>query len=434
MKKYLLILYAILFIGNEVFAQCPVSVTIVSVPDVSTIAVCKSTPVQLEANPSLGALTPQYIWVVDGDTLFGADSIITILANNQNVQVYLLTTTGCVPANEDTATTSIQILTVIIQSIVTPTPNCDPTKADILITSTGGTAPYNYNLVGIGTSATGVYNDVPAGTYTLYVTDDQGCNDTNQVTVTPIPKDLIPTVTPEPSCDLTKADILITTTGGTAPYSYNLVGIGTSATGVYNDVPAGTYTLYITDDQGCNDTNQVTVTPIPKDLVPTITPQITECNQTTADVFITTTGGTAPYTYDLQGIGQNSDGIFSAVPTGNYTLYISDSQGCVDTNVVSIEPFTCPPPTPTEVITPNGDDINDTWYIYNIQFYPDNEVFIFDRWGQRVYHKKGYENKDGWEVKYIGINLPVSTYYYILKVYQENSEGLVFNGPISIFR
>jgi len=358
MQKYLLIYFTIFLIGTEVFAQCPTSVSIVSIPDVSTVPVRKGTPVQLEANPSTGAITPNYIWVVNGDTLVGTDSIINLLAYNQNVQVYLITTTGCVPANEDTATTTIAILTVTIQS----------------------------------------------------------------------------TVTPEPGCDLTKANILITSTGGTAPYNYNLVGIGTSSTGAYNDVPAGTYTLYITDDQGCNDTNQITVTPIPKELTTTVTPQITECNQTTADVIITTTGGTAPYTYDLQGIGQNNDGLFSAVPTGDYTLYITDSEGCVDTSVVSIVPFTCPPPTPTEVITPNGDDINDTWYIYNIQFYPDNEVFIFDRWGQRVYHKKGYENKDGWDVKYIGLNLPVSTYYYILKVYQENSEDLYFNGPISIFR
>ena len=46
---------------------------------------------------------------------------------------------------------------------------CDPETADIQINSTGGTSPYSYNLVGVGTNNTGYYQDVPAGTYTFKV-------------------------------------------------------------------------------------------------------------------------------------------------------------------------------------------------------------------------------------------------------------------------
>ena len=62
------------------------------------------------------------------------------------------------------------------------------------------------------------------------------------------------------------------------------------------------------------------------------------------------------------------------------------------------------------------------------------KVFIFDRWGQRVYHKKEYDNADGWQAKYVGGDLPVSTYYYILEITLEKSEDLVFKGAISVFR
>ncbi len=355
MKKHLFF-FVLLLASYGGYSQCPVDVQITSVPDVTTITVCKSTPVQLEANPSVGTLGPQYIWVVDGDTIFGADSIINILANNQSIQVYMGTTTGC---PQDTVSTSIQVQTVIIQSSVT-----------IL----------------------------------------------------------------KSSCDLTNADIQITSSGGTSPYNYDLVGIGTSTTGLYNNVPVGTYTLYITDNQGCNDTNQVTVTPEPTVITSVATPIITECNQTSADVEITSTGGTSPYTYDLVGIGANATGMYSDVPSGSYTLYTTDSEGCTDTNVVDIVPFTCPPPTPSEVMTPNEDGINDMWVINAIQFYPENEVFIFDRWGQRVYHKEGYDNLDGWDAKYVGVDMPVSTYYYVLKITLEKSDDIVMKGPISVFR
>ncbi|PCJ27832.1 MAG: hypothetical protein COA97_02535 [Flavobacteriales bacterium] len=278
MKKGLFF-FILLIISIKAHSQCPLSVGITSVPDVTIIAVCKSTPVQLQANPSAGAVAPQYIWVVNGDTISSTGSIINILANNQNIQVYMATSTGC---PQDTVFTSIQVQTVIITS-----------------------------------------------------------------------------------------------------------------------------------------------SPVPI---------ITECNQTVADVEITSTGGTSPYNYDLVGIGTSSTGSYTNVPQGNYILYTTDSNGCTDTNQVTITPFECPPPSPAEVITPNGDGINDTWVIYNIQFYPDNEVFVFDRWGQRVYHKNEYDNLDGWDVKYLGGNMPVTTYYYILKVNLEKSDDLVFKGAISVFR
>ncbi len=358
MLKKIVFLFILAYCSTSLMlkAQCPISVGITTVPDVSTTAVCKSTVVQLTANPSVGALTPQYLWVVGSDTITGSSTSISVFANNQTVQLVMLTSNGC---TSDSAYAAIIVNTVIIQ----PTVNIVNSK-----------------------------------------------------------------------CDLSSADIEITSTGGAAPYNYNLVGVGTSTDGIYNAIVPGTYTLMLTDNQGCNDTSQVTITPIPNKLQPNINPIVTECNQTTADVEITTTGGTAPYAYDLQTISQNTDGFFPQVPAGDYTLITTDSQGCVDTNVVSIVPFQCPDPIPIAAITPNGDGYNDTWVIAYINLYPDNEVYIFDRWGQRVYHKKNYDNIDGWDAKYLGVDMPVSTYYYVLKVMLKQSKDKVYKGAISVFR
>jgi len=164
---------------------------------------------------------------------------------------------------------------------------------------------------------------------------------------------------------------------------------------------------------------------------------ITECNQPVADIeILEITGGEAPYTWDLVttegSIGQQD--LYKDIPVSSYPLLITDANGCTDTSWINMTVLECPPPNPTEIITPNDDGYNDTWVIRNIDFYPNNEVFIYDRWGQRVYHKKGYTNADGWDVKYIGTDMPVSTYYYIVKVKFEKQDELYFNGPISVFR
>ena len=168
---------------------------------------------------------------------------------------------------------------------------------------------------------------------------------------------------------------------------------------------------------------------------------ITECNQIQEDVQIegiTSFRGTEPYTYDFLGpngsLGQQL--IYPDIPIGNYPVLVTDANSCMDTAWVNMSVLECPPPVPSEVVTPNGDGFNDYWTISNINLYPNNEVFIFDRWGQRVYHKKGYTNVsgEGWEVKYAGVTLPVSTYYYILKIENEKSDNITLKGAISVFR
>lgn len=164
---------------------------------------------------------------------------------------------------------------------------------------------------------------------------------------------------------------------------------------------------------------------------------VEECNQTKADIqIVSISGGQEPYNYNLYtsngDLGQKE--IYTDVPVSSYPLVIEDNNGCIDTFWVRMDAYECPPPSPIPAFTPNEDGYTDYWYIGNIEFYPENEVFIYDRWGQRVYHKKGYTNEDPWDAKYIGSDMPVSTYYYILKIKYQTQDEEVYNGAVSIFR
>ncbi len=66
------------------------------------------------------------------------------------------------------------------------------------------------------------------------------------------------------------------------------------------------------------------------------------------------------------------------------------------------------------VISPNGDDINDYLFISNIEEFPENEIFIFNRAGQQIYSEKNYNNT--WDGSIDGQPLPAGSYYCIVKL------------------
>lgn len=104
---------------------------------------------------------------------------------------------------------------------------------------------------------------------------------------------------------------------------------------------------------------------------------------------------------------------------GKDSLYyvVCDHYGICDTAkvLITVEDLILPP----EVFTPNNDGFNESFVIENLENYPDNQLVIFNRWGNKVYEQNNYQND--WtghsNVKYtLGDKpLPVGVYYYVLK-------------------
>ncbi len=126
------------------------------------------------------------------------------------------------------------------------------------------------------------------------------------------------------------------------------------------------------------------------------------------------TGPSRPYTFELDGASNGSDSTFNNVKLGTHTLVIKTSSSCSQTYTINVVKGKCPELAPNALISPNGDGIADTWGILNIDLYENNHVRIFNRWGQRVYSKKGYTNADPWDGTYLGKLLPHATYYYVI--------------------
>jgi gliding motility-associated-like protein len=85
-----------------------------------------------------------------------------------------------------------------------------------------------------------------------------------------------------------------------------------------------------------------------------------------------------------------------------------------------------------EGFSPNDDGINDKFVIKNIDLFPANKIYIYNRWGNLVYEQEGYNNEWDGKPNVSGTlgddKLPVGTYYYILEL--NDKEKLKFNGFI----
>jgi gliding motility-associated-like protein len=115
--------------------------------------------------------------------------------------------------------------------------------------------------------------------------------------------------------------------------------------------------------------------------------------------------------------------------TTTYYLEVTDIHGCknVDSMVVNvIEDFKL---FIYNVITPDGNGLNDTWKITNIETFEGADVYVYDRWGGEVLSIKGYQND--WEGVSGADQLPDGTYYYVIKSIESDK---VYKGSLTVLR
>lgn len=104
----------------------------------------------------------------------------------------------------------------------------------------------------------------------------------------------------------------------------------------------------------------------------------------------------------------------------------SEIDGCTFTEVTEVTIF--PAVVPYTGFTPNGDGMNDTWEIENIQFWPNAQIIVYSRWGQKVYQATNYSND------WTGDDLPVATYYYVIELNPIDFNVDPYTGSVTIMR
>lgn len=220
----------------------------------------------------------------------------------------------------------------------------------LTVTASSGTANYDYSWSNGATttnttSTTNTITNLAAGTYTVTITDDNGCTDTASATITE-PTALVASasVNSNVSCNGgSDGSATASATGGTSGYSYSWApsgGNNATATGL----SAGTYTVTITDANGCTDTANATITE-PTAVNATIASSTNASCPGASDgsATVTTNGGIAPYSYSWSPSGGNN-ATATGLSAGNYTVTVTDDNGCTDTANVTITDTESTPP------------------------------------------------------------------------------------------
>jgi gliding motility-associated-like protein len=222
-------------------------------------------------------------------------------------------------------------------STVTQAAGCAQSNGSVTATASGGTGQLSYQWT--NGPATATYSNLAAGTYTLTVTDANGCTATSTVAITSsagVTATL--TSTTNASCNGSSDGSIVTTaSGGQGPYTYNWSAPASSATGTASGLSAGSYTLTVTDFNGC--TSQVTATitqPLSVSAVLTAAPQ-TVCLGSSTQLNATATGGNGSYTYSWIPAAANASSI-SVTPQASttYSVVVTDANGCIGGGAISV--------------------------------------------------------------------------------------------------
>jgi len=140
--------------------------------------------------------------------------------------------------------------------------------------------------------------------------------------------------------------------------------------------------------------------------------------------------GGSKYTWTPASSLNNADvtnPIASPQETTTYRVIVETPEGCTSTDEVTVTVI--PRIIPANGITPNGDGANDTWVIKNIEHYPEAEIEIFNRWGNKIFTSIGYSTP--WDGTFNGQPMPVAAYYFIIKL---NKDEKPLSGNITLIR
>ena len=261
-------------------------------------------------------------------------NIMGATATGLSAGTYTVTVTDSSDMSTATATVAITQPTALVltPSVTSATcfGSCDGAAG---VTASGGTPAYTFSWAPMG-QTTAIINGLCAGTYTVIVTDANGCTAIQSMTVgQPGPLNAAASAIPETCAGNNDGQLSSNVTGGTGPYSYSWSPIGATTASVTNVSP-GTYTLTVTDNYGCVSTSTTTVAP-GSNLV--LTPSSTTACFSMCDgsMGVSVSGGTAPYAYLWQP-GNITTPVISNVCPGSYTVTVTDINGCTGTATITV--------------------------------------------------------------------------------------------------
>jgi gliding motility-associated-like protein len=316
--------------------SCPVS-QVPTVASNTTAAMCDLNNGSASAVVNNYTGTATYVWTPGGQTSPTAMNLApgnyTCVMTLQNPCPYTKTITATIPQNKGFTFTNT------VNNIKCP----QDVNGSATVTPSGGTAPYSYAWNTSPVQISPVASGLGLGEWICSITDANGClkRDTVEMDASTT-LDVKPTSS-EALCNNPTGSAVSGVTGGVAPYTYLWSTIPAQVTNTATALIPGSYSVTVVDNDGCVKTATVAV----KNFTPVITLQDsvvnTTCNQSNGSIYVTSTGGTAPYQYNWSG-GQSTQNITGVMP-GSYTVNVVDANNCPGRDIFVISNYSYLPLT-----------------------------------------------------------------------------------------
>ena len=298
----------------------------------------------------------------------------------------------------------------------------------IVISPGSGTAPYSTSLDDPkGTYVLGqvLFTGLSGGNHTIYIKDANSCT-------YELPVALNPSVILNPTADVSnecvndlpanKVIVGIDLSNNAADVTYSLDASGMEQnSNVFNNLTPGDHYIMVHHKNDCDDATPVFT--IDKIDPLAITLDLGGLNE----IVATVTGGSSVYQFTVNGVSIGSNNKYIYFKSGNYTVTVTDSNGCVAaaTKYFEFIDIFIPP-----IFTPTGDGIYDTWKPTNTENYPDIKFIVYDRYGRVV---GTFGSGQSWDGKYNGTELPMGDYWYVVKL-RHNQDDREFMGHVTLYR
>lgn len=334
---------------------CPAATTTVTVTQFTNtitanagpdIVICRTPIPTITINGTVTGVTTG-IWSGGSGTYSPSNTSLTLnytptaaeLAAGSVTLTLTTTNNGTCPGSSDQVTISLPQFTSTLSTTPTNITCNGLTNGAIDLTVTGGFAPISYSWTNGATTQD--ISGLAVGSYTVTVTDANGCTGSTTQAITQ-PAILTSAITAQTNVSCfggSNASVTVAGSGGTAPYQYSLNAGPNQASGTFSGLAAGSYTITVTDANGCTRTQPVTITQPAVAFSVAFTQTNVLCfGASTGSINVTPSGGTAPYTYSWSNGAVTED--LTGVPAGTYTLTAHDANGttggCAATITVTI--------------------------------------------------------------------------------------------------
>ncbi|MBL0103486.1 MAG: gliding motility-associated C-terminal domain-containing protein [Bacteroidetes bacterium] len=361
-----------------------------------------------------GGTSPYTINWSNGDSGTNADSLgggYTVISIVDNVGCTMMDSVNIIQGNP---------ISTALASSVDVLCYGDSTGSATVLAATGGIGPltYSWSNGDLGFTADSLW----AGSWAVTVSDSVNCstvvnvtiNSPNQLTVSATPTDV--------SCNgANDGSASTSVNGGTGNYSYLWFPGGSTSATVTNLLPV-TYSVTVTDQNNCT---AITTAIITEPVAVTTDAGLNQAD--CSSEFVLDAGITSGYSGTWSVVTGTATFAFPNSPTtsvsglasgDNVLLWTISNGTCSASDTVRIRrkiQAECELELPSG-FSPNDDGFNDGYDIHGIDLYPDNIVTVFNRWGNEVYRKENYVNKEWIGQNNSGEPLPDGTYFLLLQI------------------